>query len=157
MSDQAGNKNVGFLMTRLICFAGAKSAFTVTNPDMGLQLYHLRFTRVITNIGGRYSTSTGIFTSEYPGIYEFALHILKDSGANNAHCAIRKNESSVAIARSDPWGAVNTGYTSGSTSVVLHLSRGDLVDVYCDHTVGNLLAGYSDMYNSFSGVLLQAE
>ena len=157
MSDQVGNKNVGSVMTWLICFAGAQSAFTVTYPVTGSTSSHLRFTRVITNIGGHYSTSTGIFTSEYPGIYEFALHILKKGGAANAHCAIRKNQSSVATASSDPQGDSETGYFSSSASVVIQLARGDKMDVYCRSTLNNLNTDYSFMFNSFSGFLLQAD
>ena len=140
-----------------ICFAGVKSAFTVTNPVSGSTSYNVRFTRVITNIGGHYSTSTGIFTCEYAGIYNFALHILKQSGSNFAECTIRKNQSTVANAHSDPDGDSEIGYLSSSASVVIHMARGDKMDVYCRSSLNTLHTGYSYMYNSFSGFLLQAD
>ena len=55
-------------------FSGVKSAFTVKSPVEGLLTNTLRFTSAITNVGGHYDTSTGLFTCEYPGIYVFTLN-----------------------------------------------------------------------------------
>ena len=136
-------------------FAGVKSAFTVTKPVEGSNKYTARFTKAITNVGGHYSTSTGIFTCKYPGIYVFALHILRESGnsLSYASCSIRKNRSQVAEAFSNPEGNSEIGWDSSSTSVVVHLARGDEVDVYC----GSSFISINARHTSFSGFLNQAD
>ena len=140
----------------LCCFvAGVQSAFTVTIPAAGLTPNTLRFTHVVTNIGGDYNTSTGKFTCQYSGIYAFTLHILKFAGTDLVQCSIRKNQSTVVITHSNPQGPSEAGYLSSTNSAVVHLARGDEVDVGgC--TAFNTIY-YKNTFTSFSGFLLKAD
>ena len=123
-----------------------KSAFTVTFPDQGSEPGTVRFTNTVINIGTHYSTSTGQFICDYPGIYVFTLHILQQHSASYASCEIRKNSKSASTeAHTNPDGGI--GYFSSSTSVILHLVRGDYVDVYCRSGVPSI----EQRYCSFSG------
>ena len=130
-----------------------RSAFTVINPVEGSETKTARFTRVVTNVGGHYSTSSGTFTCAYPGIYVFTLHILQQSSVDYAGCLIRKNSS--AVSREAYTGTLtsNKVYYSSSTSVILQLVRGDIVDVYCRSGLGSILSSHS----SFSGFLNKAD
>ena len=137
---------------------GKKSAFTVTVPVEGSDLITLKFTSVITDIGQHYSTETGQFTCEYPGIYVFSLHILRQFGWPMAACQLRKNNVKVLRALSDPVGQDNLdGWHSSSTSAVLHMAYGDTADVHCGTGVQSLGVNSANPYNTFSGVLIKAD
>ena len=102
------------------------------------------------NIGNHYSTITGQYTCYYPGVYVFSLNLYKKSGASRVSCTIRKNGVGYVIA-SVPSESV-LGYYESSASTILHLNRGDTVDVgNCynpDHISGA---------SSFTGFLLKAD
>ena len=135
---------------RVVSHPGMKSAFTVTNPTHGSTSTTIRFSNAITNVGGHYRVSTGIFTCEFPGIYVFELHILQMS-SKHANCEIRQNNSRLVIAHSNPNG--DNGYYSTSNSVVIHLKEADTVDVYCSTGISSIHSHYS----TFSGFLLKAD
>ena len=135
-------------------FTGIKTAFTVNFPSAGLTPKTIRFTSVITSIGGHYSTSIGIFTCEYPGIYVFSLHIMKLVFSTDAYCYIRKNRSNVVGAWTDPDSASDNGWYSSSTSGVIHLVHGDQVDV---GGCSNITSFYTTYYTTFSGFLPKAD
>ena len=136
------------------CVTGVKSAFTLTVPTAGSRPGTIRFTRVITNIGGQYNTSTGIFTCQYPGMYFFALHILKYPRSSIAYCYIRKNQIYLLEAFSLTASSIN--YDSTSNSVVINLNRGDQVDVGDCGNIDNIHKGNAGE-TSFSGFLLTAD
>ena len=148
------------LIELLSCFyhfvSGKKSAFTVTGePALGSETNSLKFTSVITNIGQHYSTETGQFTCEYPGIYVFSLNILKAGGATRANCEIRQNQVNVARAHSNPDVASNGGWYSSSASAVIRLEYGDIVNVVCSSGLSSLYE--LSFYNSFAGFLIKAD
>ena len=111
----------------------------------------IRFAHYITNIGGHYNTSTGIFTCKYPGIYVFALHIVKNFGSDSAYCDIRKNGSNVVKAYTL---SHSNGYYSTTNSVVMHLVHGDKVDLGGCSPIASL---YGLKYTTFSGFLPTAD
>ena len=131
-----------------------KSAFTVTNPLAGPTNGTIRFTNVIINIGGHYNTSTGKFICQYSGLYDFALHILKSVSSDIAYCSINKNHYVTVRAYTDPDRSSDSGYYMSSTSVVLHLVRGDVVNLE-DCTPISSFNPYVE--TSFSGFLLKAD
>ena len=148
-----------FLFVSITCrlrFSGKKSAFTVTHPVAGLDTNTLKFTKVITNIGQHYSTQTGQFTCEYPGIYVFSLNVLMEYGTAYVHCDIRQNNVQVVRATANPEGESENGFYSGSTSAVIHMAYGDIADVYCESGVSSIHVRASNPFNSFSGVLIKA-
>ena len=102
------------------------------------------------NIGNHYSTSTGKFTCYYPGVYVFSLNLYKKSAASRVYCYIRKNGSNVA--RAEVPSESEFGYYESSASTILHLNRGDTVDVgSCYH------ADDIHWFTSFTGFLLKAD
>ena len=133
------------------------SAFTVANPQAGVTSGTIRFPHVITNIGGHYNTTTGIFTCKYPGIYVFELHIIKSRGSNEAECAIRKNQNHVLVeAWTNPDRNSDDGNFGSTNSIVIHLIHGDTIDLgYCTSAASMYTGG--DWGTSFSGFLLRAD
>ena len=134
---------------------GIKSAFSVSGGAAGPTSGTIRFTHVVTNIGGQYSTSTGVFTCQYSGLYAFTLNILKNGGHDYASCVIRKNGSNIVIAWTDPDSNSDGGYYSATNSVVLHLVQGDTVNVGSCTPVASIVIG--SYYSSFSGILIKAD
>ena len=131
------------------------SAFTVYKAVAGLTPGTIRFTDTISNIGGHYSTYTGIFTCKYPGVYVFALHVMTDRQSTYAQCFIRKNGYNVVPAWIDPDNGARDGYYGSSNSVVLHLVYGDKVNVALSSPLANIHTSWRD--TSFSGFLLKAD
>ena len=105
---------------------------------------------VKTNIGGHFNTTTGQFTCQYPGIYVFSLNLYKRTGASRAYCYIRRNGGGVA--RAVVPAESNSNYYESSASTVLHLDRGDTVDVGNCNSVSDI-----GSYTSFIGFLLKAD
>ncbi|KAJ8300430.1 hypothetical protein KUTeg_021949, partial [Tegillarca granosa] len=85
----------------------------------------LKFTRVITNVGGGLNASDGVFYCPEPGLYYFFVNIMSQS--NNAHAVIHKNDRFVAYVYTDSSGL--NKWKSGSNAVILELKRGDRVSV----------------------------
>ena len=139
-----------------LCFTGVMSAFTVSHPVAGSSTSTIRFSHYITNIGGHYSTTTGVFTCVYPGLYYFALHILKTPGSNSASCRIRKNGSNIVEVFVHPSSTSSNNYGGTTNSVVLHLVRGDKVDLGGCTAISTIQVD-SDYDTTFSGFLLKAD
>ena len=139
-----------------IYFTGVMSAFTVSSPVEGLSSRTIRFTHANTNIGSHYNTSTGVFTCQYQGLYNFELHILKAGGKDWVYCHIRKNGSNVVRAMTDPDISSDGGYYSATNSVVLHLVHGDTVDVGSCTDISNFMST-TNYDTSFSGFLLKPD
>ena len=158
--------NASFIL-RLICpqlahwylfyfhVTDAMSAFSVSVAAAGLRSRTIRFTNVVTNIGGHYHTSTGIFACQYSGLYVFTLNIIKTSEYNNAYCFIRKNGSDIFGAWTDPDIDSDGGVYSATNSVVLHLVQGDTVDVGGCSRIDNI--HNANETSSFSGFLIKTD
>ena len=132
-------------------FTDYKSAFAISGqyPTQGTS-GAITFSSVKTNIGGYYNIATGQFTCQYPGIYVFSLNLYKKTGASRVYCYIRRNGS--GIARANVPAESKSGYYESSASTVLHLDRGDTVDVGGCNSVSDI-----DSYTSFIGFLLKAD
>ena len=102
------------------------------------------------NIGNHYSTSTGKFTCYYPGVYVFSLNLYKRSGASRVYCYIRKNGSDVALAEVPSESEI--GIYESSASTILHLNRGDTVNVGSCYNADGI-----HWFTSFTGFLLKAD
>ena len=135
----------------LVLFLVAKSAFTVHLP-VASSAGMIKFSEVVNHKGSHYSTSTGRFTCQYPGIYVFHLHIMKEDLQSEAYCNIRKNSIDLITASSFTYGDATRSLVSASTSAVLQLAQGDIVDIAsCSH-ISTIRHGWE---TSFSGYLLQ--
>lgn len=111
------------------------------------------YDKVFTNIGGAYSSTTGMFVCPISGLYVFQFHTLahQDKSSwlelyHNAYyiCSI--------------YGHTANDYASGGNSVVLKLSKGDQVYVKAvDNSYGvdtNLYGQPDEVYSTFSGYLI---
>lgn len=52
----------------------------------------LKFTMVMTNLGGRYESSTGTFTCNLAGLYYFSYHIVKNGESLRADLVLNDNK-----------------------------------------------------------------
>ena len=129
-----------------------RSAFTVRNPTNGPASGTIKLTTIITNIGGNYDTATGQFKCHNPGYYVFSFHMYKNpsSSYGNAYCFIRKNEVNQIYVYSDPY--YDSGYFESSNSVILHLRKGDNVDLG-----GCRSASYMWEWTTFTGYLIKPD
>ena len=128
-------------------------AFTVYDPRPGRSSRDIRFTMVISNIGGHYNTTTGEYTCHVSGLYYFVLHILKNNRSSSAYCYIRKNRTGFVSALTNPDRSTESGYNGASNSMIVQLDRGDIIDTYCSD-FNTLFTGSA---TSFSGFLLKAD
>ena len=104
---------------------------------------------VITNLGDNYNPTTGQYMAPYDGTYVFGLHLYKDTSVTNpVFCSIRKNEEKVVVA----YVAEANGIHEGSTAVVIHLDKNDIVYVGGCSKVDALFG-----YTAFFGHLLKAD
>ena len=134
---------------------GIKSAFSVSSAAAGPTSGTIRFTNVVTNIGGHYDTTTGVFTCQYSGLYAFTLTILKERGHDTVYCSIRKNRDRIFTAWTNPDSKSDDGWYSATNSAVLHLVHGDKVDVGDCSPIASI---YTYVYDStFSGFLIKAD
>ena len=138
-----------------VLVAGIQSAFSVSGAAAGPASGFIRFTHVLTNIGGHYNTTTGVFTCQYSGLYAFTLNIMKQRGRDYASCFIRKNGSDIFTAWIDPDSNSDGGWNSATNSVVLHLVHGDIVDVVGGSPIANIHTNTDT--SSFSGFLIKAD
>ena len=144
------------------------SVFTIGFSAQGRTLtssYVMRFTKVVSNVGNGYSSTTGAFTCDHPGLYYFSLTGIKIHSLDNTSpisCAIRRNHIVQTTSFTDPntRGAYSTG-----TSLVIHLAHGDRVDVGNCTVAASLsflppsfiTAFVLDSDSTFSGFLLQSD
>lgn len=111
------------------------------------------FDQVLVNVGGGYSSSTGIFRAPMSGTYLFSLTILSKTKAKYAHIQLMKND--VELGRIFAGSEIATWVQTGAVTIATHLTEGDEVYTreFPDHT-GHL---HGNNYCSFSGVLLNAD
>ncbi|KAJ8311840.1 hypothetical protein KUTeg_010607 [Tegillarca granosa] len=84
----------------------------------------LKFTKVITNVGGELNASDGVFYCPEPGLYYFFVNIM--SYTNDAYAEMHKNDRLVVYVFTDKNGKQ---WKSLSNAVILRLEQGDRVSV----------------------------
>uniref|UniRef100_A0A8D0CNR6 Collagen alpha-2(VIII) chain-like n=1 Tax=Sander lucioperca TaxID=283035 RepID=A0A8D0CNR6_SANLU len=108
----------------------------------------LIYRRVITNIGGAYSPSTGIFTAPVAGVYYFII-FYHAGGAHQGRVLLYKNNELVVLTqdhKSDSDTADN-----GGNAAFLQLQQRD--QVYVRLAANSYVWGY-DHHTTFSGFLV---
>ncbi|KAL7871862.1 hypothetical protein SRHO_G00068450 [Serrasalmus rhombeus] len=107
----------------------------------------LKFTNVITNLGGRYDFSTGAFTCRAAGVYQFSFHIVKTGVSLRADLVLNDRVVAAAV-------AVDALHTdTASNSAVLQLRAGDRVYVRLNKS-DRTLKDTQNLFSTFSGYLL---
>ena len=84
----------------------------------------------------------------------FSLHLYKGYYDNYAQCYIRKNGSNQLLVYSQRGRSDDTGYYGSSNTLVIHLDRGDIVNLG-DCSQYDTMIG--DIWTTFSGYLLKAD
>ena len=141
-----------FIHVSFFGFAGRVSAFTAWSPSSTSVTEPVKFSTVLTNIGSHYDSSSGKFTCQYPGLYVFTLNLYRYASTSYSDlvCYIKRNGSNKIRAYIYPYSSAYAGYYESTQSLVMHLSRGDIV------TIGSC-SGHIQGYSSFSGYLLRAD
>lgn len=103
-------------------------AFTAQNTDDLMNLgvgETLKFDNVVTNVGGRYDASTGVFTADISGMYVFNF-VIRVLGNNRCWIDLVKDGKRVVIGwvKGD---SVEYGYENGGNFVIVHLFVGNSV------------------------------
>ncbi|KAK3097526.1 hypothetical protein FSP39_010461 [Pinctada imbricata] len=106
------------------------------------------YDRIITNVGGAYSSASGLFTSPEEGTHVFTwTHLTYNE--HYCHAFLYKNANKVSLdAHSNLQGISRSLYTMATMSGTLQLTKGDQVSIRA--AIGCTFF-YSSPYNSFSG------
>ena len=108
----------------------------------------IAFDNVVTNIGGAYNPHVGTFIAPVTGVYVFSTSLL-GYGHEETAGGIAKNGHVIS---SLYLRGVESPYGSDSATIVLHLNKGDDVDVQMLSSDKSLY-----VYSKFSGFLLHAD
>ncbi|CAG2251377.1 unnamed protein product [Mytilus edulis] len=104
----------------------------------------IKFDSVKTNVGGHYSTSTGVFTPPRDGLYMISATMRSNAG-QHLHCELWVNDAMKEK-------LFGTNYSTGTTNAVLKLRRGDRVFIKKDYRSGEYILGRG--WSMFSGYFI---
>ncbi|XP_045187953.1 complement C1q-like protein 4 [Mercenaria mercenaria] len=113
----------------------------------------VKFETVITNLGGGYNNTTGVFTAPLPGLYMFSCSLLDHfdgkHGSAKLHAEIVQNDKILGrvFAHAD-----DTNRDQGANTVFVQVNQGDRI--FIRSVDNNDLALGGEMYSTFSGYLL---
>ncbi|CAC5425918.1 unnamed protein product [Mytilus coruscus] len=102
------------------------------------------FDSVKTNIGGHYSSSTGVFTSPRNGLYMISA-TMRSTASKHLHCELWVNEAMKEK-------IFGTNLSTGTVNAVLQLKTGDKVFIRKDHRSGEGIIGRD--WSMFSGYFI---
>ncbi|XP_053470101.1 complement C1q-like protein 3 [Ictalurus furcatus] len=108
----------------------------------------LKFSTVMTNLGGRYDSLTGTFTCNLAGVYHFSYHIVKNGLSLRADLVLNDHKIVASAVAVD---ALHTD--TASNSAVLQLRDGDRVYVRLNKS-DSTLKDTQNLFSTFSGHLL---
>ncbi|XP_062389528.1 complement C1q-like protein 2, partial [Sardina pilchardus] len=134
--------------------AQPKVAFSAGLTDSGFMEsgntdLNLVFTKIITNVGQAYSSTTGFFTAPVRGVYYFRFNVVDILSSRHMYINMFKNGEQIMLlgeSDSDGW---PTYLSSGAT---LQLEEGDVVNMRLP--AGNRLYDNVNNHSTFSGFLL---
>lgn len=107
----------------------------------------VKYDTVLTNVGGAYVPSTGIFTAPYKGIYTISCSLMS-SPSNFVHLNIMKNGNALALLYS-----ASGTYPLASQTLQLLLEKGDKIWIQNYNTKTAKMHDHN-AFNVFSGVLI---
>ncbi|XP_048738850.1 complement C1q-like protein 2 [Ostrea edulis] len=131
------------------CQRGPSVAFTaLLSKDTTVAAYAVvKYDHVLTNWGGAYQPTTGVFTAPYNGLYSFSCSLMS-LPKNHVHLGIMKN----GIRLSVVFSAAKT-YPQSSQTLHLLLNKGDKIWMRNNNNVAAKIHD-GKVYNVFSGVLI---
>nr|QEG99569.1 complement 1q-like 3 [Tachysurus fulvidraco] len=130
------------------CFTKKPVAFyAALKEDFGKEDI-LKFSTVMTNLGGRYDASTGTFTCNVAGVYYFSFHIVKNGLSLRADLTLNDHQIVASAVAVD---ALHTD--TASNSAVLELKDGDRVYVRLNKS-HSTFKDTQNLFSTFSGHLL---
>jgi hypothetical protein len=130
---------------------GRDVAFTaILTDDLTVQgSVVVKYDRVLTNWGGAYHPSTGMFTAPYNGLYSISCTLMANLD-NAVHVAITKNGGKLSIMYSH-----STTFPQGSQTLQLKLRKGDKITIQnYNQKAAKLHDNFGGPYNIFSGFLI---
>nr|XP_022301462.1 complement C1q-like protein 4 isoform X2 [Crassostrea virginica] len=107
----------------------------------------VKYDHILSNVGGAYHPSTGIFTAPYKGIYSISCSLLSET-SNGVNLQITKNGAKMSILYSAP-----STYPHAGQTLQLLLNKGDKIWIQNYKAKEAKLHDYS-AYNVFSGALI---
>ena len=117
----------------------------VTLPARGV----LVFDKILQNVGGGYSASSGAFTCPVDGYYLFEMHALSE---NNKEFALELFHNSQCVVRF--YGPGGNSHQGASQSTVLKLVKGDTVNLRGCYVVSTVYGRPNDIHSTFTGLLV---
>ena len=108
----------------------------------------LKYDHVVTNWGGAYQPTTGIFTAPYDGLYSISCTMMSSS-SNYVHLEMMKNGQRISIVFSNA-----KTYPQASQTLHLILNKGDRIWMQ-NHNNHNANMHDWKEYNVFSGILIK--
>ena len=137
------------------CFSELKIGFTAEGNTIDPVTDIVIFNYLKSAYGTGYSTSTGVFTCNQPGLYYFSSSLVKtrdyDNSVDRLNCRLYINSDEVTLTVIDPTdGEVDYGSYETSMFYITHLAIGDQVYVKC-------VAGSLEWYSTFSGFMIVSD
>ena len=129
--------------TPVVAFTSMLSKDTTIGPRAILKYDH-----VVTNWGGAYEPTTGIFTAPYDGLYSISCTLMSYP-SNHVHLEMMKNGQRISILFSNA-----KTYPQASQTLHLILNKGDRIWMQ-NHNNHNAKLHDWKVYNVFSGILIK--
>jgi len=114
------------------------------------QNQNIIFEAAVTNVGGAYSNSLGVFQAPVDGIYVFSVNLMAYA-RNSEHYHLAKN--GIPVCNMYAYAAESWDATTGQTAI-LRLAKGDNVEIQTKDSDGSV---HGLSYSTFAGFLLQQE
>lgn len=108
----------------------------------------VKYDTVLTNIGGAYKPSTGIFTAPYQGVYTISCSLMSHP-RNSVHLNVMKNGVKLSMLYS-----ASSSFPQSGQTLQIFLKKGDKIWIQNYQNKKGAILHDHGSYNSFSGALV---